>query len=345
MKSTAFTVCLAFVAAAASASPAPDPVPQVRFTSDTTQSAHELDKRFEEFRAKGRPPLDALCGSLLGARDLAESQGRLDFGVVVDTADPSGLSELTAHVRMGSAYTVGRVTFAGHRGISESTLRRAMTLRERELFDVGKLRRSLARLNDTGLIHPLTLADVAIVQRVDGVTADITIPLRERKRRWWSLAGPLIPGLGGPLQASIASRLPPWGRGLFEASTYYVTFNAIGVAKPLLRLLPFASKAGQLPLMTLERPYLPGQPLLSGFALSPSLSPRAMAMRYGRTHLARGMHAVLNGAQRDALTLPVTTAGPAAGNVLVCSPPKPRLSWLRRGGALAIDVATSALLP
>jgi hypothetical protein len=97
--------------------------------------------------------------------------------------------------------------------------------------------------------------------------------------------------------------------------------------------------------MALERPYLPGQTLLSGFAISPSLSPSAMVMRYGRTHLARGMHAALNDGRRDALTLPVAAEGQAAGDVLVCHPARPRLWWLRRGGALAIDVATSALLP
>jgi hypothetical protein len=55
----------------------------------------------------------------------------------------------------------------------------------------------------------LTLADISIARRDDGVTADLTIPLRERKRRWWSVSGPMIPGIG-TLQASLSSRLPPW---------------------------------------------------------------------------------------------------------------------------------------
>jgi hypothetical protein len=342
MKAIAFTVCLACVAATATASPAAEPVRQVRFTADPAPSSDVLNKRFEELRAKGRSPLDALCACLLGARDIAESQGRIDFAVVVEAADAAETADLTAHVRMGSAYSVGRITFVGHRGTSESTLRRAMTLNERGLFDVRKLRRSLARLNETGLIDRLTSADIAVLRNADGVTADVTIPVRERKRRWWSLSGPAIPGLGGSLRASISSRLPPWGQGLFEASTYYVTFNAIGLSKPLLHLLPFISKAEAAPLIALERPYIPGQALLSGFAISPSLSPQEMLTRYARTHLARGIHAALDDARADALAVPVTAHGRPGSELLVCTPPKPRLWWLRRGGALAIDLAMAA---
>ena len=164
------------------------------------------------------------------------------------------------------------INFTGHSGINDSTLRRAMTIYERDLLDVGQLRRSLARINDIGVFEPLTLADISVARRDDGVTADLTIPLRERKRRWWSVSGPMFPGIG-MLRASLSSRLPPWGRGVFEATTYFVSLNVAGFAKPFLAL---------------QRPVIPGQELLSGFAVSPALSPRAMLMHYGRTHLARG---------------------------------------------------------
>lgn len=124
-----------------------------------------------------------------------------------------------------------------------------------------------------------------------------------------------------------------------------MTFNAIGLSKPLLRLLPFVSKADVAPLISLERPYLPGQALLSGFAISPSLSPREMLTRYGSTHLARGIHAVLDDERADALAVPVTTHGRPESELLICTPPKPRLWWLRRGGALAINLAMGAVLP
>ena len=188
--------------------------------------------------------------------------------------------DLTARIWVGSAHAVGRINFTGHFGINDSTLRRAMTIYERDRFDVGQLRRSLARINAIGVFEPLTLADVSVTRRDDGVTADLTIPLRERKGRWWSVSGPIFPRIG-TLRVTLSSRLPPWGRGVFEATTYFVSFNVAGFAKPFLAL---------------QRPVIPGQELLSGFAVSPALSPRAMLMHYGRTHLAHGIGTILDGA-------------------------------------------------
>jgi hypothetical protein len=107
--------------------------------------------------------------------------------------------------------------------------------------------------------------------------------------------------------------------------------------------LPFAANAARAPLMALERPYLPGQGLLSGFAVS--LSPQEMLTGYGRTHLARAVQTALDDERPDALAVPLTTSERPGSEPLVCTPQKPRLWWLRRGGALAIDLAMAALLP
>jgi hypothetical protein len=163
--------------------------------------------------------VDALCACLHDARRSAEAEGRLKFTAEADFAGTGTPVDVTARIWMGSPHVIGRINFAGHSGINDSTLRRAMTVYERDLFDVGQLRRSLARINDIGVFEPLTLADISVVHRHDGVTADLTIPLRERKRRWWSVSGPVLPGIGS-LRASLASRLPPWGRGIFQATTY-----------------------------------------------------------------------------------------------------------------------------
>lgn len=327
--------------AAAQVTDEPLPIRDARFTGDAALISDALDTLFEDHRLRGRSTIDALCACLLEARRIAESDGRLDFSAVVEVADAGGLIDLTTHVRMGSAYVVGRIDFAGHDAINDSTLRRAMTLYERDVFDVGKLRRSLTRLNDTALIEPITLANVRVTRNADGVTADLIIPLRERRRPWWSLSGPIIPGLGS-YQASISSRLPPWGRGIFEASTYYVSFNLFGLAKPLLRVLPFVSKADSA-IVALERPYLPGQGLLSGFAWAPTMSAQSTLLRYGRQHLARGVHAALDAEISDSLVVPASSEGRPAGEVLVCDPPGPRLRWLRRGAALAADLALAVL--
>ena len=309
MKSGALALCLALIGPAAAAGQSAVPPREVRFS--------------------GPSAVDELCACLLDLRRSAEAQGRLDFTAEVESAGTGGPLDLTARIWVGSAHAVGRINFTGHSGINDSTLRRAMTIYERDLLDVGQLRRSLARINDIGVFEPLTLADISVVRRDDGVTADLTIPLRERKRRWWSVSGPMFPGIG-TLQASLSSRLPPWGRGVFEATTYFVSLNVAGFAKPFLAL---------------QRPVIPGQELLSGFAVSPALSPRAMLMHYGRTHLARGTGAMLDGERIDPLAVPVTSAGPLEAEPLICVPPKPRLWWLRRGAAAVGNVALAALIP
>jgi hypothetical protein len=271
--------------------------------------------------------VDALCATLFDERRSAEAHGRLDFTAEVEFAGAGTSVDVTARIWMGRPHAVGRINFVGHLGINDSTLRRAMTVYERDVLDVGQLRRSLARINDIGVFEPLTLAGITVVRRDDGVTADVTIPLRERKRRWWSVSDSVIPGIGS-LRASLASRLPPWGRGIFDATTYFVSLNVAGFATPLLAL---------------ERPLIPGQPLLSGFTVSPALSARAMLTHYGRTHLVHGIGAMLDNEGHDPLAVPIASAGRLADEPLVCVPPKPRLWWLRRGAATAADVALAAL--
>ena len=282
-----------------------------------------------ELRFTGPSAADALCACLLDLRRSADAEGRLDFTAEVESANADGPADLTARVWAGSAHVVGRIDFTGHSGINDSTLRRALTIYERDLLDVGQLRRSLARINDLGVFEPLTLADVGIVRRDDGVTADLTIPLRERKRSWWSVSGPMIPGIG-TLQASLSSRLPPWGRGVFEATTYFVSLNVAGFAMPFLAL---------------QRPLIPGQELLSGFAVSPALSPRAMLRHYGLTHLAHRIEPMLDDHGSDPLAVPVTSAGPPEAEPLICVPAKARLWWLRRGAIVAGKIALGTLIP
>jgi hypothetical protein len=308
MKSVLMAVCLAIIAPGAAAGQSAVGPREVRFT--------------------GPSAVDALCACLLDLRRGAEAQGRLDFSAEVESATADAPADLTARIWAGSAHAVGRINFAGHSRIDDSTLRRAMTIHERELFDVRELRRSLERINDIGIFEPVSLTNVSIARRRDGVTADVTIALRERKRRWWSVSGPIVPGIGR-LQASLSARLPPWGRGAFAAATYFVSLNMVGFAKPFLAL---------------QRPVIPGQELLSGFTISPALSPRATLRHYGLTHLAHRIVPVLDGDANDPLAVPVTSAGTAA-EPLVCVPPKARLWWLRRGATVVGQLALGTLVP
>ena len=304
----------------------------------------------------------SLCTCLLDARRIAEARGQIDFAADIDVSPAEGAAEsdstgewvdVTARVRRGSQYTVGRINFSGHHRINDSTLRRAMALRERAVFDVGQLRASLAALNSSGLFEPLTLGDVEINRNRNTLTADLTIAVRERRGRRWSLSGPMTPAaLVASLQANISSRLPPWGRGVFEGSTYYVTFSLTGFFNPVARLLPVGNRPGRL--LVLERPYLPGQKLFSGFEISPQLSASSLLASYGLIHLETTMRARLNKGQPDDSALLVPVVGPDRGGgsrreeearFLICKPPPPRHQWLRRVAAIGADLALNAIRP
>jgi hypothetical protein len=291
-------------------------------------AAAQTDQHSRELRFGGPSAAQQVCECLLEASRSAEAQGRLDFIADVEFAATGAPAGATARIWMGPAYAIGRIDFVGHSTINDATLRRAVTIYERDLFDVRQLRRSLARINDIGICEPLTLSNISVIRRDDGVTADLTITLRERKRRWWSVSGPIIPGMGA-LRASVSSRLPPWGRGIFETTTYAVSLNVTGFATPFLAL---------------DRPVVPGQELLSGFSISPALSPRAMLMNYGRTHIAHGIGALLDYDADDPLTVPVTSAGELKPEPLICVPRKPRLWWLRRGAAAAVNMGLLTLI-
>jgi hypothetical protein len=62
-------------------------------------------------------------------------------------------------------------------------------------------------------------------------------------------------------------------------------------------------------------------------------------MHYGSTHIAHGIGTILDGEVYDPLAVPVTSSGQLQDEPLVCVPPKPRLWWLRRGMAAAVNVA------
>ena len=70
-----------------------------------------------------------------------------------------------------------------------------------------------------------------------------------------------------------------------------------------------------------------------------------MLTHYGRTHLAHGLGAVLDVEMPDALAVPVTSEGRLKDEPLICRPPAPRLFWLRRGAAVAVNIALAAVIP
>ncbi len=159
-------------------------------------------------------PVREVCNALLDERRQAERKGVLDFAARIEVRDlpeqsqAGKLASMYATIERGpGVITWGRIEFRGNHGISDETIRRALVLNEAEPLDQMVLRKSLARLNATGLFEPLSQANVVVNTPPGSNRADLTIQLRERKMRSWYLSGPVGPmSIAGPLQLKLGSR-------------------------------------------------------------------------------------------------------------------------------------------
>ncbi len=314
--------------------------------------------------------LDArtLCRRLESFQQAAEREGRVDFSPVLEIrplaeppwapawntgAEKSESVHLTLRLEAGTRYTLGRIEFTGNHAFSDSTLRRALTLAEGELFDLGELRRSLVRLNRLGFLQPLTENDVRARRDPERSRIHLTLAVKEKPRGQWLLSGPFGPtDAGGPFQFLIGSRLPVWGVGALELSTYYATLNLYAFLPAQLDVLGLGGKAGLSPLLAVQRPYLPGQGWQSGFTLSPQLGWKQTLRRYaleqargrGREFLegkpaAAGRAIPVRWQSQDASAEPSPPVG-----ALLCEPDPPRYAWLRTAGQTALAWFLSAQL-
>ena len=203
-----------------------------------------------------------ICSCLMAMRREAEKKGVFDFNTrmsyhpVEDAPGSDPTVDLSAEVEEGRKYTINRIEFSGSTHYKEGTIRRNFLLDEGDVLDSTKLRKSLSRLNQSNLFESVEEGQVAINTDERTGTADIVVPLTERKRGTWTLSGPVGPiSFAGPLQGMIASRLPPWGQGIFEMSTYYLSLSVIGYFSPIAKILPFSlSKQGILPVLSLFLP-------------------------------------------------------------------------------------------
>ena len=284
-------------------------------------------------------PARELCRCLLEARRESERRGELDFAARVRLGE-----RFLPVIETAPSYTVERIEFRGHHALSDSTLRRALVLQEGNLFDRTLLRRSLARIDRLGLFETVTENDVEVRADPRNRSVRITIALRQRPRGRWSLSGPLAPlRVAGAPQFTIASRLPGWGYGLLEASTYYATFSPVALMPPVWRALGVVPRFRAIPFIALERPYLAGQGWQSGFRWSPELGWRGTVASYGTTQLQEALRNLLR-ANREA-TPPLSVSlewadrdNPARAGALLCEAPPPRWAWVRAAGAAAADL-------
>jgi hypothetical protein len=276
------------------------------------------------------PP--AVCTGLFAERRDAERRGVLEFPVTLDT--PS----MTTTVSPSQPYTVGRIDFTSHPHYSDSVIRRHFLLDEGAPLDQFRLRRSIARLNGANLFEPVTERQVSVRTNPKTGTADITVRLTERKRGAWNLSGPVGPmSLAGPLRGSVSSRLPPWGQGLVELSTYTLSFNLFAFSRSFLPVLSLATNKTLFPVVALERPFLPGAGWLSGFAIAPQLGWKSGAAGYAATQIHRRLQPLIAGSRGLVPELPVTVRTATGDATLFCQPPKPRLGTLRTAGGVALQ--------
>ena len=227
-----------------------------------TQEVQEKEAKvhFDVVRGDFHKPLDmkTICGCLFKQRRDAEKQGIVDFSA---TMDESGVPK----VLLGKPYTVGRINFSGYKHYSDSTIRRNMVLDEGAPLDSMQLRKSLDRLNRSGMFEAIDERQVQIKDTLRPGVADINIRLIERKHGAWNFSGPV------PLSASISMRLPAWGQARARPLHLRRLLQHAGL------LLHSEAHRGErfVPILSLERPFMPGSGWLSGFALSPQIPPQA----------------------------------------------------------------------
>ncbi|MBZ5594092.1 MAG: hypothetical protein LAP39_17770 [Acidobacteriia bacterium] len=298
-------------------------------TSDLTVTGTRPDTR--------HVPPETLCPCLLAAKRDAEREGILDFSARLNVRRlDRETATLTASVEQGTSYRVGRIEFTGNHHYTDSAVRRNFLLDEGQPLDRQMLRTSLARLNQTLQFEPLDENGLSLQPHPETGIADLFVHLTERKSRAWSISGPVGPAsLAGPLAASLSSRLPPWGKGLLELSTYSVSISLIAFSHPLIPLL--AASSGRFrPVLALQRPFTPGEGWKSGFMIAPQIGWRQAALAYAFTQIEQRL-------RPPALEpeLPITVERPQGAATLICESPKLRFAAWRNSVVLAVRFLTA----
>jgi outer membrane protein assembly factor BamA len=298
-----------------------------------------------------RRQMDAACHELLAERRKYERTGVLDFEAQIEVlpapapegADPSlKWADLRATIHPGPAYETGRITFKGNKRFSEAVLRGTLKLDEGDPLDQMKLRRSLSRLNQTGFFEPLSERDVIVSTPPKAGPADITIWVKEKKKRNWSFSGPVGPmSIAGPLEFSIGSRLPSWGQGAFDLSTFLISAKLFYFSKPMGLFLPFLPNKRVVPIIELSRPAIPGQTFLSGVDIVPQFGWQGMLFTYGASQVRSLMRPIFESDRSLTPPLPVTIVNGRNEGSMVCDPPKTTGDWVKQIGGTIFNLGFS----
>jgi hypothetical protein len=286
-----------------------------------------------------------LCTCLFAARREAQRRGVLDFDVRLDIrrthAAPGALpvADLAASIEEGLPYRIRRIEFIGNHRYSDASVRRNLLLDEGQPLDERLLRMSVARLNQNTQFEYIDEAGVNIQRNQNTGEADVVIRLRERKHRAWAVSGPLGPfSFAGPLRASLSTRLPPWGQGLLELSTYTASLSLVAFAHPLVPVLSIASNKFFVPVLALERAYSPAEGWKSGFFLAPQLGWRSSVLHYAASQIEGRVGTALMAGRSLEPELPVAVEN---RNVMFCEPPSPKYAKVAKTATAALKLLTA----
>jgi outer membrane protein insertion porin family len=294
-------------------------------------SLYRVRGQIETAQARNHPLRD-LCSCLLASRRDAERSGVLDFAasMKVERLGDSNLVSVDAAVQPGPAYRVGRIEFTGNHRYSDAAIRRNLSLDEGQPLDRGLLRKSIARLNQTQWFEPVDDHSLVVQPHAATGESDVLVQLTERKFRAWAISGPVGPvSLAGPLQASLSSRLPGWGQGMFELSTYVASISLAAFAHPLIPWLAASTARFQL-VAAIQRPYTPGDGWKSGFVIAPQIGWPRSVLIYASTQLQNRLRPVALEPE-----LPVTVSRPQGEMAMFCEPRPPRFATFRLTAAMA----------
>lgn len=291
---------------------------------------------------KSEIPVEAVCRDLYAQQRAAERKGILDFSPRLEIEGEGPAVSATTSVTTGPAYRVGRIDFRGNHSFGDVSIRRALLLDEGAPLDQMLLRKSLERINRTGWFEPLTERSVIVNTPPGSDRAHVIIALKEKKSRHWSFSGPVgSMNVGGPLRFDLGSRLPAWGRGIYELSTYTVSINLMLFAKPIGTLIPFLPNKRFIQIFTIDRPLIPGQRWLSGFTIAPQFGWEGIVAGYAVSQL----HTLVQGAlQTDRAlmpALPVTVAHDGHEGTLPCEPPRAPFDRVRQASDTAVNLLFS----
>ncbi|MGH9721239.1 MAG: hypothetical protein ACRD8O_13570, partial [Bryobacteraceae bacterium] len=219
-------------------------------------------------------------------------------------------------------------------------IRANMPLDEGDIFDSALFQKGLARINQSRFFEPLDEHSIELRTNPATRVADVRVHLRERRFGSWLISGPAGPtSVGGPLRFALASRLPSWGRGIFELSRYTASFSLLLPPNPLANLI-YGSSRTFLPVFAIERPYSPAEGWKSGFTIAPQLGWRGMVAGYAATQLTERLMPGIAGRGASTPELPVVVEGEKGEAILLCGS-KDKLKWLRIGAGLAFQLGTA----